>query len=101
MNPARKIAAQVLRSFAAWPAPRKIWLCSPKGMACWSFILPPACSGTSSKIAVNDLDQLRRRLGVDRTLGRIDQMGADMILDHLHQQAVDCATATGDLMHDL
>jgi hypothetical protein len=27
-------------------------------------------------------------------------MGADMILDHLHQQAVDRATATGDLMHE-
>jgi hypothetical protein len=42
-----------------------------------------------------DLDQLRRRLGVERLriLGGIDQMGADVILDHLHQQAVDRATA--------
>jgi hypothetical protein len=51
---------------------------------------------------VNDLDQLCCRLGVERLriLGWIDQMGADVILDHLHQQAVDRATATGDLMHE-
>jgi hypothetical protein len=52
---------------------------------------------------VNDLDQLRRSLGVERLriLGGVDEMSADVILDHLHQQAVDRATAPGDLMHDL
>jgi hypothetical protein len=64
---------------------------------------PSRMAQTSSKIAMHDLDQLRRRLGIERLriLGRIDQMSADVILDHLHQQAVDRATATGNLMHDL
>ena len=65
----------------------------------------PSCEAAarSSEIAVHDLDQLRGSLGIKRIgiSGGIDQMGADVTLDHLHQQAGDRATAPGDLMHDL
>ena len=52
---------------------------------------------------MNNLDQLGGRFRVKRIgiLGGIDQMGADVILDHLDQQAIDRAPATGNLMHDL
>jgi hypothetical protein len=68
------------------------------------FMIPPAKQpARSSEIAVHDLDQLSGSLGIKRIgiSGGIDQMGADVIFDHLHQQAIDRPPAPGNLMHDL
>ena len=52
--------------------------------------------------AEDDLDQLIRRVGVERAripLG-VDEVGADMVLDHFGHQAGDAAANAGDHMHD-
>ncbi len=51
---------------------------------------------------MNDFDQLIRRVRIERTgvLLGVDQMGADMILDHLGHQPRDTPPDAGDHVHD-
>src|SRR5580704_4405888 len=57
----------------------------------------------SLEIAVDDVNQLSGGVGVE-SLGvfvRIDQMRADVVLNHFGEETVDRAPASGDQMHDL
>jgi hypothetical protein len=55
---------------------------------------------TSGEIGVDDLDELLRglRAWIISGCGRIDDMFADMVLDHLRDQSVEGAPARGDLL---
>src|ERR1700677_28604 len=83
------ITAQVRRSFFSWPSPRKTWLWVPGNVSAIGSSHPlrfwePA----SFEVGLHGLDQLfgaARALGV---LDRIDDVKADMILDHFGHQAV-------------
>ena len=57
----------------------------------------------SLKITVDDGDELIGGVDVERPwiLFRIDQVRADVVLDHLGQETVDGAAAAGNEVHDL
>src|SRR5665213_1359247 len=82
--PQSAMTVQVRRSALAWPSPKKTWLC-PAGMAegCTSLI------DASLKIGADNIDQLISRFAVQSTgmFFRIDQMCADVILDHFDHEA--------------
>src|ERR1700688_502911 len=64
-------------------------------------MLPRSCC-PSLQIGVDDFDELIRRIGVERAripLG-VDEVGADVVLDHFGHQAGDAAANAGDHMHD-
>ena len=54
------------------------------------------------QVGVDHGDQLIRGIGVERAgiIAGIDQVGADVVLDHLGHQAGDAAANPGNHMHD-
>src|SRR4029077_7582890 len=84
------ITAQVRRSFLSWPSPRKTWR--------WPDADVPFMSPPSLQVSLHRLDQF---LGAARPLGvlrRVDDVEADMILDHFGHQAVHGAARGDDQM---
>src|SRR3954468_18208666 len=98
MKAQSQITAQVRRSARSWFSPRKTWLCPSADTAGFAS----AMAKILFQVGVNDFDQLLGGIGIERIriLFRINQMGADMILDHLRHQPGDGATNPGNHVHD-
>src|ERR1700727_2949762 len=95
--PHRMMTAQVLRSLRSWSVARKTWLCpcSPAPGA-YAFMRMPL-----PEVGVKNLDQLVRRAGTRRpslAIG-VDQVAANVLLQHLRHQPRGGSTHAGDQVH--
>src|ERR1700730_5245361 len=93
------ITAQVFRSFRAWPSPRKMWLWAAGRSRSSGLVM----SAASLEVAMDHVDQLVCGLAVERAGVRlaVDQVRADVVLDHDGQEPVDGAAARRNQVHDL
>src|SRR5947209_17944151 len=82
-----QITAQVLRSLRSWPAPRKLWECRKAAVPA-SVMTNPWQILALLQISTHHVEQLLRGVLFQRAGMRnlIDQVGANVILDHLGHQ---------------
>ncbi|CAG9268140.1 hypothetical protein PUN4_550184 [Paraburkholderia unamae] len=85
------ITIHVLRSLSSWAAPRKIWSCPAPKAASSNLLM-----FLSLEVAVDNFDQLLFPAAMIVVGFRVDEMGADMVLEHHGEQAVHRAAAARD-----